>query len=500
MQQREHYDTFRAMVILTSFVIGRTSMRRETKNKTIERRTAIQALGASVVAANAFSAGSARAGNCAQRTIDRDVCIIGGGSSGSYTAVRLRDQGVSVAVLERESRLGGHAQTYVDPVSGVPINTGVVVLENVSIVTDYLNRFGIQAAPASFSGGQTAYIDFVTGKVADGFTPPAQDAFIGALLLYRQILATEYPYLDDGFYLPNPVPEELIRPFSEFIANRGLEALFPTAFQFGQGLGRVLENPAIYALKNFSAAVVDSILGTGFLILPSGVAELYDQIAAELADDVLCDAIVQNVDRSRSDRIEVSAETPDGEVTIRCKKLVVACPPNLKRLSFMDTDETEREVLEKFRANHYSTGVVELTGVPADLSMQNVGADTLYNLPSLPGIYGMTPTGAPGLWNVKFGSSSLLNEAQVRNAIRASIRRVRSAGTYPVHLIGLRTFSNHSPFTLMVDECDLRNGFYEKLYALQGRRRTFYTGAAFQTHDSSLIWRFTESLLPRITA
>ena len=40
----------------------------------------------------------------------------------------------------------------------------------------------------------------------------------------------------------------------------------------------------------------------------------------------------------------------------------------------------------------------------------------------------------------------------------------------------------------------------EKLNALQGRNRTFYTGAAFHTHDSSLLWQFTEALLPRIAA
>jgi hypothetical protein len=46
----------------------------------------------------------------------------------------------------------------------------------------------------------------------------------------------------------------------------------------------------------------------------------------------------------------------------------------------------------------------------------------------------------------------------------------------------------------------IKAGFYRKLYALQGRNRTFYTGAAFHTHDSSLLWQFTEALLPRITA
>ena len=52
----------------------------------------------------------------------------------------------------------------------------------------------------------------------------------------------------------------------------------------------------------------------------------------------------------------------------------------------------------------------------------------------------------------------------------------------------------------MVPADDIANGFYKALNSLQGRNGTFYTGAAFQTNDSSLIWSFTESLLPKILA
>jgi hypothetical protein len=36
--------------------------------------------------------------------------------------------------------------------------------------------------------------------------------------------------------------------------------------------------------------------------------------------------------------------------------------------------------------------------------------------------------------------------------------------------------------------------------SLQGRHNTYYNAAAFQTNDSSLIWQFTEELLPQILA
>lgn len=43
--------------------------------------------------------------------IIRDVCIIGGGATGTYAAVRLGDFNKSVVVIETKGRLGGHTET-----------------------------------------------------------------------------------------------------------------------------------------------------------------------------------------------------------------------------------------------------------------------------------------------------------------------------------------------------------------------------------------------------
>lgn len=48
--------------------------------------------------------------------IRRDVCIIGGGATGTYAAVRLsQDMGKSVIVVEKTGRLGGHVGEYRPP-------------------------------------------------------------------------------------------------------------------------------------------------------------------------------------------------------------------------------------------------------------------------------------------------------------------------------------------------------------------------------------------------
>jgi hypothetical protein len=62
------------------------------------------------------------------------------------------------------------------------------------------------------------------------------------------------------------------------------------------------------------------------------------------------------------------------------------------------------------------------------------------------------------------------------------------------------TFSGHNPFQLTVSTSAIEAGFYKDLYTPQGYHNTFYTGAAWIAQDSSLVWSFTEILLPSMLA
>ena len=51
---------------------------------------------------------------CSYATTDvlvRDVVVIGGGASGTYGAIALKDAGRSVAVVEKQGNFGGHVNT-----------------------------------------------------------------------------------------------------------------------------------------------------------------------------------------------------------------------------------------------------------------------------------------------------------------------------------------------------------------------------------------------------
>ena len=147
--------------------------------------------------------------------ITKDVCIIGGGSSGTYTAIRLRDFNKSVVVVEAKNRLGGHCETFKDPETGTTLDIGVIVFGHLEEVKSYFARFDIplKAIPASL--GQPDYVDMSTGKTVE-HTPPDQAAIGAAMQKYAAEVA-KYPGVQGGFNRTYPVPEDLLLPFGQFV-------------------------------------------------------------------------------------------------------------------------------------------------------------------------------------------------------------------------------------------------------------------------------------------
>jgi hypothetical protein len=457
----------------------------------LTRRTALGVLAGSGVAAVAGA--PAAAAGTAPQVIRRDVCVIGGGSSGTYTAVRLRDLGRSVVVVESQDRLGGHCETFHDPVTGGTTDIGVIVFHDLPVVRDYFARFDVPLVGFGGFRETPIYVDYRTGKVVPGYAPPAPVALPVYLGLLQQ-----HPYLAAGFDLPDPVPPELLMPFGDLVEQAGLQSIVQLVFGFSQGIGDLLRQPVLYVMKLIGLGVIQNVLANSFLTTArQNNSELYERATAFLSEDVLLSTRVLSVHRSAAG-VRVHVQTPRGPRIVHCDKLVVTAPPVPRTFAGFDLDSVERQLFARFRSGAYWTAVARLSGVPPELSVVNVGAGTRYNLPPLPGIYSVTPTGIPDLWHVKYGSAVPLPEHQVRRNIAADIRRIAAAGTLPVTLDGLEIFKAHVPFELTVGTADIAGGFYRELNALQGRNHTYYNGAAFHTHDSSSLWQFTESLLPTI--
>ena len=432
-------------------------------------------------------------------TIDRDVAVIGGGSSGTYAAVRLKQKGKSVVVIEAQDRLGGHTETYKDPATGIPINLGVVVWDNIPVVQTYADSLGVPLSVFNQSlggGGTTAYVDLRTGKP---FTYAQADP-TAALGAYAQQLA-KYPYLNDGYNLPDPVPEDLLLPFGQFVQKYNLGPIVPIVFNYGQGAGDLLNQLTLFAAKLVGLDVLDGGR-RGFLVSANGDQHaVYDSASKLLGADVLLNSQVVRTDRSGAAGVTLVAQTPSGRKRVRAKKLVIAIQPTPDSLAPLDPSPQELALFRQLGSTGYYTGLLKGTGLPPGVTVSNGAAAAPYQLPPLPATYSFYPSGAPGLLNVKYGSAAPIPDAQVKGDIFAELQRLKSAGYIVSANPELVAYHRHVPFFRTVPADAIRNGFYRKANALQGQRHTFYTGAAWQTQNSALLWNFTEyDVLPRVLA
>lgn len=436
----------------------------------------------------------------ADSVITRDVCVIGGGSTGTYSAIRLKDLGKSVVVVEAKGRLGGHTETWTDPATGGKIDIGVVVWHSLDLVRNYFARFNIPLVNIDLFGGGgdgvAKYVDFRTGEEVDGYTP---NDISGGLTAYTEQLV-KYPYLDAGISLPDPVPEDLLLSLEDFLEK--YPAIKPAAYfliTVSQGYGDLLHSPTLYTFKVFGLDLVKDIQEGLLATERQNNSELYEKAQEELGDNVLLNSRVLKTDRTRGAKYaKIIVKTPSGTKLIRAKKIVLTIPPQLKNLQGFDLSEKESRLFEKFKENGYWTGVLRGSGIPEGTTVQNVGVDTPYNLPSLPGAYAIYPSSIQGLLNVKYGSDYSLPDSEIKADIIAAVERLRTAGTLNTTKPEFAEFSSHTPFALEVSADEIKKGFYNKLYELQGQRHTYYTGGAFHTHDSSLLWNYTEVLIPRI--
>lgn len=433
--------------------------------------------------------------------ITRDVCIIGGGSTGTYSAVRLGDFNKSVVVVEAKGRLGGHTETYIDPTTQIPVDIGVEVFHNLSIVTDYFARFNVPLTMAVFPPTPQQWVDFRTGEVVAGYAPANTTALGEAFGAYTAQLL-KYPGLNGGFFLPNPVPEDLLIPFGNFVEKYSLQAVVYTIFQFTQSMGNILNTPTLYVMKVFGLDLVRSIQ-EGFLTTAHhDNSELYQNAQAALLPNLLLNSTVTNMDRDSNGGIQIEVATPTGRKLIQAKKLLITIPPLVDNLCEFDLSDTERDIFSQFSNVGFWTALTRNDGLSDEMAINNVAAATPDNLPILPGIFSINPTGVPGLHAVKYGAPSSLPDSYVQGAIINSIRRLGTGGADPgaSSHADFAVFSSHTPYGLTVSADAIKNGFYSKLYALQGERNTFWTGAAFNAHDSSMLWVFTEGILPAIAA
>ena len=148
--------------------------------------------------------------------------------------------------------------------------------------------------------------------------------------------------------------------------------------------------------------------------------------------------------------------------------------------------------------------VIRDSGIPQDVSIIPIDLEAPLGLlpaPTLQSI-GPNPIGAPDLTVAYFNSAHYLSNEQVKEKVLATLAKlVKANGFHSTGKPEFMAFHNHSPFQATVSADAIRKGFYRDMNALQGGKDTFFTGAAWQAHNSAEIWNWSEeTLLPMLLA
>jgi hypothetical protein len=467
--------------------------------------------------------------------VDKDVCILGSGASGMSTAAFLKDNGYDVIVLEKENTIGGHCNTIY---FSAPDNTtawidiGVQLFYNTTSSNlaglgpylvnsvDFVQRFAgpYSVIPVNFvsePGPPNYAANFETGQ-SFGYQPPTPPSpeYVAAFQRLVEIGYT-YPWLELADF-PDPLPPELLVPFSEYVVTNQLEPLADMLHEllYDGGLGPWSNLTTLYALLNLAPSIMRllSTPGTGFVV-NGGCAKIYDGIRTYLGEaNVLTNAqtIVAVRPTQENHPVILTGQIESSTNKLQpfvyaCQKLVVAFPPTSSALGFMLLDQTESGLFSLVQTRPYFTGAVQVEGgldhVGA-FSLTNVDPTQTYDLPFLPSITSVSrdlPFGPAQIPSV--GNSTELSFQAMSQAVQSQLGNIANANSplfssYSMITFLAHVFQPHFPVGALAESPTP----YTMLEQLQGHRNTYYIGAVKDFAQSTLLWeksyRFVNDYFP----
>ncbi|EED13875.1 conserved hypothetical protein [Talaromyces stipitatus ATCC 10500] len=447
--------------------------------------------------------------------LTKDVVIIGGGASGAYAGVRLRDDfNKSIAIVEMQDRLGGMVNTYIDPATGTPYDYGVQSFLDLGNATGFFERFGIETAPLSQTNVTTEHIDFNTGAVVNLTLPSFPDQ-VTALQKFLDVVKPWTDYLQPGYWnFPQPadIPEDFLIPFGDFITKYGLEDAIPLIYETtGLGLGNMTQATTMFELQAFGTYMAQAMTGQLNSYHPSsgGNQALYNAIQKDLGDDVLYNSTVIRSLRTKWGVLLTVQNHATGHATlITARQLLIAIEPTDQNLAPFDLDDNERTVLSKFTYTKEYSGIVNNSAFAPGMSYTNMAAgaapDKYLILPNFPFTNEVSYIGGDNLFRVIIAGDDTLDEASAKTLMQKNFETLLKAGRlaepYNGQQIEWVSFSNHGPMHARVSVEDVQAGLFQDLNALQGQRSTWWTGGAFSCNFQTTLWEFDETLIPKILA
>jgi hypothetical protein len=443
--------------------------------------------------------------------IDVDVAVVGGGAAGTYAAVRLReDFNTSVVLIEPKSHLGGHVSTYTVPETNTTLEYGVQSYIKNTAVIDFFARFGVNTQPFAARRLTAINVDVETGAKLTTYILPTANATAEALNRWLVIVSKYETILEPGYWTfppPQAIPPEFLIPFESFAKLHNLEAAIPRIIAIsGVGYGGIRHLLTFHIMQAFGTSLTRQVLANQLLAPVESNSLVYQRALELLRSDVLLEATVQGVERtSTGARIVVRQGTQ--EYRVHAKRILFTAPPMPGTLAPYGIDQQEKAVFAKLAVAGNFIGVAKIACIPENTSVVYIPSsavpDNQVALKDWPYQLRLDSTGPTGLgmFRVVLGANYTLSHAEFEKLVTQGVKRLQDAGTVTGNCsVEFKASSDHTRTVWEQSAEELKGGFVQELYALQGRRGMWYSGSVWATPYSSTIWAYTDEVLGKLIA
>ncbi len=426
------------------------------------------------------------------------IGIIGGGPAGLSAAHFLKLKGYrEVTVLERAGYVGGKCESVHYQGRSIDLGGDFITPEYKSIIS-LTKELGLtmRHVPKRHS------VDMDTGRYSKTLTSVMRDTNFFSMTLgalrYAYYL-WRYRRLGDPGY--DGLEKEAMQPFGDWLDEHGMSSLrnyFVIAVNvFGYGIN-YNDLPAAYVLKFVGWTNFFLMLRMGMNIaffwpkhFNQGFQHFWERVAWEL--DVRLDCQITEIRRNKT----VTVKTKGGE-EYEFDRIILACPFD-SIAEVMDSSPEEDELFGKILYNDYYSACCVLDPMPEGL----VKRGTIDTLP-------ITPAGHPWAmvraWpdrdavlffstpETSIRQSDFAPVVQRNREILEHIRNdVETLGGQVKEVLAIRRWV----YFPHVSSEDMRDGFYERMEALQGQQLTYYSWSLMNFETVHHVTKYSKNLVER---
>jgi phytoene dehydrogenase-like protein len=414
---------------------------------------------------------------------DHRIAIIGGGAAGISAAHYLRRRGYRrVTIFEKRSRLGGKCHTV--RLGGRSHELGALAVgvpyANVSAL---IREAGLATGPL----GPAHLVALTSPPRAKALGWPVYRTFLRPLLKLSAVCLRHWRRLTRPGYAGLAGTDLARFTFARYLHSRRLEAVrdLVAPNYVGWGYGHLERVPALYVFKlmqMYLAALGRMLSQPGRPLamahLPGGYQCLFEAVARpfERLTAISVEAI------ERGDRVAVHWNGQRREFD----RLILACPLQ-DTPRFLDAGPEERRLFGAIRTLAFVSLTAEVDGLPPYRLAFVPGHTVPYRSGRVVSWYRRWPDAALGTF---YALADGVPDDRVIADLARDLVRIGARLKRVLHLDRWRYFPHVRPR-------EAAGGFYDRLEALQGYRRTWYAGELLSFPTVEHVVAYSRALVGR---